>query len=74
MHGPRTRVLATLTFLLTAGVLTLAACNSGGVSSSSQKPSGSSNGMSAAQMPAPARASGKTTLADGLAAQLSNPR
>ena len=39
MHGPRSRLLATLFLLLTAGTLALTACNSGSVAGNQSKPS-----------------------------------
>lgn len=72
----RSRLLGSGFLVFLAGTLALAACNSNGVSNSSQtqKPSGSTNGVSAGQLPAPARTSGKPTMADALAAQANNPR
>jgi hypothetical protein len=67
------RLLGSGFLVLLAGALALAACNSDGVSNSSQKPSGST-GVSASQVPAPTRAAGKPTMADALAAQANNPR
>jgi hypothetical protein len=72
MHRQRSRLLGSGILLLVAATLALAACNSS--SGTSQKPPGSGNTVTGTQMPAPAHPSGKTSMADGLAAQMSNPR
>ena len=72
MPGQRSRLLGSGILLLIVATLALAACNSS--SGTSQKTPGAGNTVTGTQMPAPAHPSAKTTMADGLAAQISNPR
>ena len=66
MHGKRSRLLGLVTCLLLASALTLAACNSS--SGSSQRTS--SNTVTGAESPMPAKALAKGTIFEALSNQL----
>jgi predicted small secreted protein len=72
MPKQRSRLLGSgVLLLLLASTLTLAACNSS--SGTSQKAAGSGNSVTGAQAPGPAKASGKSTLADSLNGKIGQP-
>jgi hypothetical protein len=71
MNGQRSRLLGSGVLLLFSATLALAACNSG--SGTSQKPTGSGNTVTGAQVPTATKAPGKGTLAEALANKAGQP-